>query len=302
MDHAFGSLEGERAPHERCCLEGVPACLPHSKESESFSSASSLNALPDAHFHLGFVADAASFAHAVCEADGMVFAASVTTGEYRQTKASLGNAPYRGVKLAVGLHPWWAPKGEDELSQELAAFDAALPQTRFVGEVGLDFSKRRVGTQVAQLQAFEHIAHACAEAGDKVLSVHCVSAYEDALRILETTGCFEACTCIFHWFSGSFPQLTKAMEQGCFFSVGERMLASKKGREYARALPLRRILLETDAPAVRSPETVHPHVEYAFESMQRELYGALGQIAELRRMESAVLAQQIRENALRVLA
>lgn len=37
---------------------------------------------------------------------------------------------------------------------------------------------------------------------------------------------------------------------GCWFSVGERMLATKRGRAYVQSIPSDRLLLETDAPPV----------------------------------------------------
>ncbi len=89
------------------------------------------------------------------------------------------------IKLAVGLHPWWVPVDEGCLAEGLRAFDAALSETSYVGEVGLDFSRRRIATRDAQLCAFRHIAGACAKEGGKVLSVHCVKAYDDALSILK---------------------------------------------------------------------------------------------------------------------
>ena len=163
-------------------------------------------ALPDAHFHLGFVADKAEFIADAALAGGMVFAASVTPDEYWKTRSDLarcsdwadegGIGAFGPVRLAVGLHPWWVPADEAQLETVLAAFDEALSETRFVGEVGLDFSKRREATRNAQLLAFRHIAKQCAEAGGKILSIHCVKAYDDALRILNGTyllrgdGCF----------------------------------------------------------------------------------------------------------------
>lgn len=256
--------------------------------------------LPDAHFHVGFVTDPAAFAAQVFKAQVPLFAVSVTPGEYRQTKAALG-AMAGVVRLGVGLHPWWVPADEGKLRPMLAAFDAALPETNFVGEVGLDFSNRRAGTRDAQLAAFRHIAKQCAGAGGKVLSLHCVKAYNDALRILMETGCLEACTCVFHWFSGSSQQLQRAIKAGCFFSVGQRMLATKRGREYAKAIPLNKLLLETDAPAASNPEVEHPCLPYAYGQVNDELCEAACQIADVRGIGVEHVAQAVRRNAEEVL-
>ena len=123
-----------------------------------------------------------------------------------------------------------------------------MPETRFVNEIGLDFGKRHVATREEQIEAFTRIASACAEAGGKTLSIHSVHAAQDAIDILERTRAFETCTCIFHWFTGPSDQLKRAIDAGCLFSVGTRMLATGKGREYVKAIPAHQLLTETDYP------------------------------------------------------
>lgn len=201
------------------------------------------------------------------------------------------------VKLALGLHPWWVYADKGRLAEELRAFDDALPETRYVGEVGLDFSRRRIATRDAQLCAFRHIAGACAKEGGKVLSVHCVKAYDDALSILKSSGCLASCTCIFHWFSGSFPQLAQAVDAGCFFSVSARMLETKKGREYAKAIPLQKLLLETDAPSAVDPEREHPSVAYSYDQMRCQLVETVRLLARARDIGEAELAAIVQRNA-----
>lgn len=201
------------------------------------------------------------------------------------------------IKLAVGLHPWWVPADEGCLAEELRAFDGTLSETSYVGEVGLDFSKRRIATRDAQLCAFRHIAGACAKGGGKVLSIHCVKAYDDALSILKSSGCLASCTCIFHWFGGSFPQLAQAVDAGCFFSVSARMLETKKGREYAKVIPLQKLLLETDAPAAVDPEREHPSIAYSYDQMRRQLAETLQLLARVRNIGEAELAAIVQRNA-----
>lgn len=297
--------------------------------SEKAEKATDLQ-LSDAHFHLGFVLDLVDFAADVQRARSLVFAASVTPGEYRDTKRALSRsfnftqtnlgpanqaakgalrraaapsqqaAHFPFIKLAVGLHPWWVSADEGCLAEELRAFDSALPETRYVGEVGLDFSKRRIVTRDAQLCAFRHIANACAKDGGKVLSIHCVKAYDDVLSILDNSGCFVSCACIFHWFSGSFPQLAQAVDAGCFFSVSARTLETKRGREYAKAIPLRKLLLETDAPAAIDPEREHPSVLYSYDQMRLQLVETLKRLAQIRGIGESELAAIVQQNAFEV--
>ena len=275
--------------------------------SEKAEKATGLQ-LSDAHFHLGFVSNPVDFAVDAQRAGAPVFAASVTPSEYRDTKGALcwAAAPLQpvgdsaSIKLAVGLHPWWISADERHLAEELRAFDGALPETQYVGEVGLDFSKRRIATRDAQLRAFRHIANACAKDGGRVLSIHCVKAYDDALSILDSSGCFVSCTCIFHWFSGSLQQLEQAADAGCFFSVGARMLETKKGSEYAKVIPLQKLLLETDAPAAIDPEREHPSVHYSYDQMRLQLVEALKRLARIRGIGESELAAIVQQNACEV--
>ena len=90
---------------------------------------------------------------------------------------------------------------------------------------------------------------AARSAARKVISLHAVRSADVVLDLLERTGASEQCSCIFHWFSGTSDELNRAIGMGCWFSVGTRMLASKRGRAYARAIPTPRLLVETDLPA-----------------------------------------------------
>lgn len=136
--------------------------------------------------------------------------------------------------------------------EKTAAWAAAQAAAHeFVGEVGLDFSRAHASTRAAQLCAFDRIVAACAaqpRAG-RVVSIHAVHAATEALDILERHGLPAHATCIFHWFSGSGEDLNCLRALGCLVSVNECMLATRRGRAYARQLPEDALLLETDAPA-----------------------------------------------------
>ena len=82
----------------------------------------------------------------------------------------------------------------------------------------------------------------------RVISIHSVRAASEALDTLQRFDMPHNSTCIFHWFSGTSDELARARALGCYFSVNARMLATKRGREYARQIPLDKLLLETDAP------------------------------------------------------
>jgi len=53
---------------------------------------------------------------------------------------------------------------------------------------------------------------------------------------------------ILHWFSGSIKVAARAWTLGCYFSINPRMLEHDAGLKLVKAIPVERLLLETDAP------------------------------------------------------
>lgn len=200
---------------------------------------------------------------------------------------------YPNIIAGVGLHPWWLADGrcgpaEINLLCEVAA------QERYIGEVGLDFSARFAGSEPLQTQALDQLCEALAQhpLTGRVISIHAVRSAGAILDVLESHGLLipnpDSPVIIFHWFSGTSDELVRARNAGCYFSVNERMLASKRGREYARQIPLNRLLLETDSPA-------EANAEISAQSLIRSLESASEHVASLKKcdakhIESAVLA------------
>ncbi len=198
------------------------------------------SSLLDAHVHLDWAAEPARVAREAAEIGLCLLCCTVGPSGYVRACDVL--AGYPNVAVAAGLHPWYAEEADIGLAAECAR------AASFVGEVGLDFGARHAQTRELQLSAFRAVCAACAEKGGKVLSIHSVRAASDALDILAGTGALESCCCVLHWFSGTSEELRRAADAGCWFSVGERMLATRRGREYARQVPGDRLLLETDLP------------------------------------------------------
>lgn len=184
-----------------------------------------------------------------CGVDPRDFAAAKTRASHRPS-----------IIAGVGLHPWWLADGrcgtaEINLLCEVAA------QERFIGEIGLDFSARFVGSEPLQIQALERLCDALVHhpLTGRVISIHVVRSAGTVLDVLESHGLLtprpDSPVITFHWFSGTSDELVRASDAGCYFSVNERMLATKRGREYARQIPLDCLLLETDAPAEPQADT-----------------------------------------------
>lgn len=241
----------------------------------------------DTHCHLGWFSDPARAAREARARGLGLLAVTVTPAEYRAVSETLRGE--KNVALGLGLHPWWVRDGS-----EAEALVGLLGDARLVGEVGLDASPRRAGTWEAQLAAFERVCAACAEASDKdaplVLSVHAVRAATAALDVLERTGAAARCRCVLHWFSGSSEELWRAARLGCRFSFGERALATRRGREYARVLPAELLLTETDLPEA-------PGAGGGAEELVSSLERAVAGIAEERDEGADDVRRRLADNA-----
>ncbi|WP_235802069.1 MULTISPECIES: TatD family hydrolase [Bacillales] len=148
------------------------------------------------------------------------------------------------VKIAMGYNPQLAKTH----SFNRFVFEKWLPHTKYIGEVGLDYSKEFIETKSEQQKAFQYI---CKRAGEtsKILSIHSRMAERDTLDILLENKVRFA---VFHWYSGSKTLLEEIIENGYYLSVNYSMLTSVKGLNIIRAIPLDRLLIETDAPFGKS--------------------------------------------------
>lgn len=212
----------------------------------------------DAHCHLGLMSDPNAVVREAITMGLGIFDCGVDPRDFATANKHASISP--NVIAGVGLHPWWIADGRCGAAEVDLLCDLAIRE-RYIGEVGLDFSPRFAGTEGIQAQAFERLCQALSQnpLAGRVLSIHAVRAAGATLDILESSGLLKNApnspTIIFHWFSGTSDELVRARSVGCYFSVNKRMLATKRGREYARQIPLNRLLLETDAPAEPDAET-----------------------------------------------
>ncbi len=263
-------------------------------------SASDSARLFDAHFHAGFLRDPESFvAQASARGLGACCMSVLPDDAAALAQAVLG-APF--FVVANGFHPFWAYCERSYDSREIEQ----VASGSFVGEIGLDFGAAHVPTKDVQLRLFERIARACGDLGGRVLSVHAVRSSAQAIDILERCGCFDTCTVVFHWFSGTSEDLRRASTLGALFSVGPRMLATRRGRAYASSVPETRLLVETDDPALDRaqgdmridgrdrPFPYERSVAYEVEEWEARLRGAYEHLSRVRGKDmNPILAETV---------
>lgn len=198
--------------------------------------------LSDTHCHLDLYPDFSEVIEETERAQIETVAVTNTPSVFRHCAALLKGRQY--WHPALGLHPELAVQRKRELS----LFSELLPQTRFVGEVGLDFVTPDAAQRRVQTEIFESILDLCARSGNKILTIHSRRA---AAEVVERIGPGFPGTAILHWYSGSLKVAKKALEYGCYFSINPAMTISDTGRRLVAALPKERVLLETDGPFVK---------------------------------------------------
>lgn len=146
------------------------------------------------------------------------------------------------------------------LPQSSAPHNASTPRAsthvspvQLIGEIGLDYAPAHREMRTLQQQVFSQVIKASCTYAQAIntritLSMHAVKSCGDVLDILEHYQAFQHCACVFHWFSGSCDDLHRAVRNGAYFSVGTRMLQSKRTAEYLKLIPCASRLIETDFP------------------------------------------------------
>lgn len=157
---------------------------------------------------------------------------------YLRAKSHFPTSKY--VKIALGFHP------ENALVRNFNSklFYELIKDTKYVGEVGLDFSSKFLASKDKQIEIFNQIAKISGQT-NKILSVHSRKAEKEVLQVLQNNNVKFA---VFHWYSGEVSLIEEIANAGYYFSINPSMLRSKHGREIIHKVPKSRLLIESDGP------------------------------------------------------
>ena len=237
--------------------------------------------LVDFHCHLDLYPDHA-LAVRKAEAAGVFTLAVTTTPRAWPRNHELAQRT-RHVRAALGLHPQLVAERESEID----LWDRYLSETRYVGEVGLDAGPRFFKSLDAQRRVFQHVLQRCARAGDKVITVHSIRSATAVLDHVEAHLPPERGKIVLHWFTGTKSEAKRALKLGCYFSVNAGMLRNQRHASMVDAIPLDRLLTETDGPFTRTG--TRP-------SEPADVVVALEALARSRGLSAADVATAIRDN------
>lgn len=192
----------------------------------------------DIHCHLDLYSDPYKVVEE-CKKRGTYVLSVTTTPKAWEGTFKLGQGNNR-IRTALGLHPQIA----HQRASELELFDAILPNAKYVGEIGLDGGRGYKEHFDVQLKVFRHIIKSVNRAGGRIMTIHSRSS---AAVVIDELASMKGVP-ILHWFTGTSNQLKKAIELGCWFSIGPAMLNTKSGSQLFSMIPRQRVLTETDGP------------------------------------------------------
>ena len=154
---------------------------------------------------------------------------------------------YPDVYAAIGIHPSDCQEMDGTANEILSATEALLshPKVVAIGEIGLDYywepydKERQKAFFEGQLEIAKRL--------DLPVIIHCREAIGDAVEIVRR---HEGVRGVFHSFSGSAETARELVSLGWYISFGGPITykGAKKVREAAAAVPLDRLLIETDCP------------------------------------------------------
>lgn len=198
---------------------------------------------------------------------------------------------YEHIHASVGVHPLYT-KGESASVESLAKI-AKHPKVVAIGETGLDYYYDAKSKQ-QQLDLFKTHIQAAVEV-DLPLIIHTRDARQDTLDLLEREQASKVGG-VLHCFTESLEMAEAAMEMGFYISFSGIVTFNNAEnlREVAKAIPLDRILVETDSPYLT------PKPYRGKPNSPRHVVQVAELIADLRGIEFEQLAKATSENYYRL--
>jgi TatD DNase family protein len=193
-----------------------------------------------------------------------------------------------GVVAAVGVHPNDAAEFSESVLDELRELvrmhrmwtrqDASRHRRIVVaiGEIGLDYHWKTVAPE-RQAEAFISQLRLARDLELAVI-IHCREAYDDCLDVLCEHG--GGLSLVLHAFGGNSAHMKAALDLGYYIGVGGPVTypGAHALRDLVRAVPMERMVIETDAPYLAPQPSRGRRNEPAFVRMVAE------KVADVRNM------------------
>ena len=153
--------------------------------------------------------------------------------------------PYEHIFASVGVHP--LNTDGQVVSVEALVEAAQLPRVVAIGETGLDYYYQQDTVEVQQ-ESFRNHLQASSETGLPTI-IHTRDAREDTLQIIREKGNADVGG-VLHCFTESLEMAKAALDLNYMISFSGIVTFRNAAelREVVKAIPMDRILIETDAP------------------------------------------------------
>jgi TatD DNase family protein len=237
--------------------------------------------LVDSHCHLNFKDFAEDLPQVIARAKeaGIAIMQTICTemAEFEEVHAIADSTP--DIYCSVGVHPNHVAN-EPLVSLETLLQAAKRPKVIGIGETGLDYYYEH-SPKALQQESFHVHIQAAQETGLPLI-VHTRDADDDTVEILAEAMRKKPFKGLIHCFSSSRYLAEKCIETGLYISLSGILTFNKAQelRDTVSALPLDRLLVETDAPYLAP----HPHRgkrnEPSFVRLTNRMLAEVKQISE----------------------
>jgi len=249
--------------------------------------------LADTHAHLDLPElepDQDAVLHRAREA-GVELIINVGIGLENSRLALATARKYPGLRATIGIHPHAAESLKDGDLEALTPL-AADPLVVAVGEIGLDFYRRRSPEELQKYWFRQQLEWAGAL--QKIVVIHTREATAATLHILQDSRS-QLPGGVMHCFGGSWQEARDFLDLGFYLSFAGPLTYPKAGalREVAGKVPLDRILIETDCPYLTPQPWRGKRNEPAY------VVATARQLAEVRGLTLEEVARATWENSLR---
>jgi TatD DNase family protein len=251
--------------------------------------------LIDTHCHLDFLdfeADRADIiARAKTRGVSRMITISTRVRKFAQIATIAESDP--DIYCSVGTHPHQAFEETDITVDELIAL-SAHPKCVAIGEAGLDYHYDKAPRDLQNKGLRVHIE--AARRTGLPLVIHSRSADEDMANLLEEEMSRGKFTAVMHCFSSGAELAERSLALGFYLSFSGILTfkASTELREIAKATPLDRLLVETDAPYLAPMPNRGKRNEPSFVADTAAI------LADVKGMSLAEIAQITTQNAERL--
>lgn len=200
---------------------------------------------------------------------------------------------YDPLYAAVGIHPQVTKDASEEILRKIGDLALSHPKVKAIGEIGLDYYYLYTDKEIQK----EWFARQIELAKDLNLPflIHDREAHGDTLSILKEHKS-PAMRGILHCFSGSLETAKELIRLGFYISFAGPVVFPRSIRlkEVAAALPLERILIETDSPYLTPPPNRGKR------NNPSNVYYVAEELARLKKLPVEEIISRTRENAIRI--